>query len=62
MPEVNENCEFLVCCDQAKFSTQTNGDVLLIRRINLNADQAASLAWLINQIGQLKVEIKKESV
>lgn len=54
-----ENVEFIVGADQAIFTTQTNGDVLKIAgKLNLNADQAAALAYLVNQPKQLRIEVK----
>lgn len=60
MAEISDTCEFIIKADHVKFTTQTNGDVVLITGVNLNAEQAASMAYLINQPGNLKIEIKKD--
>ena len=52
------NVEFNLGADQVMFSTQTNGDAIRIKSLELNAEQAARLAYLINQPDPLKVEIK----
>jgi len=58
MPEIPEHCEFDVPIDGLSFSTMTNGDVIRIRNINLGKEQAATLAWLVNEHAVLKIEIK----
>ena len=59
--EIPNECEFTVKPDQILFNTQTNGDSLSIRRLHFDADQAASLAHLINRgtTTILKIEIKE---
>ncbi len=52
-----ENVEFTTGADQVTFITQTNGDVIKITGLNLNAEKAAALAYLVNQPKQLKIEI-----
>ncbi len=58
MPQIPETCEFDVEHDQVELKTATNGDFIEIRKINLNKDQAAALAYLINTDTHLTVEIK----
>ena len=58
MPEIDEKCIFIIKPDQAKFTTQTNGDTVTISGLNLSKEQAASLAWLVNQSENLKIRIK----
>ncbi len=60
MPQINDHCEIIVGADQFEMTTKTNGDILIIRGIDLSNEQAASLAWLINLADgeKLKVEIK----
>ena len=58
MAEIVENCEFIVGADDIQFNTQTNGDTIIIRNLELSQGQAATLAWLINGPSTLKVEIK----
>lgn len=48
MPEVEDECIFVTKADDVMLTTQTNGDVITISRLNLNKEQAASLAWLVN--------------
>ena len=54
------NVEFILKHDQCKFTTQTNGDILIMTGINLTPEKAAALAYLVNQPEHLKVKIKKE--
>lgn len=61
MAEVGEVCKFDVPVDAMSFSTQTNGDAIRIKGINLDKYQAACLAWLINQRIPLKVKIKAKN-
>lgn len=60
MATVNETCEFCTRADQVQFRTQTNGDNIQIKNLNLSREQATSFAWLVNSDGavQLKFEIK----
>lgn len=61
MAQIPETATFDVIADQLKFTTQTNGDILIINGINLDYDQAASLAWLVNHttdILEVRVRIK----
>lgn len=55
-----DKVEFTVTPDQLYFSTQVNGDKIVITNIAFDADQAAAVAYLINKSDSLKVEIKKE--
>ncbi len=55
------NIEFALGPDQIAFDTRTNGDTIRIVRLNLNAEQAAALAYLINQPEPLKVKVKIET-
>lgn len=58
MPEIPDSCEFDVEHDKIELATRTNGDVIKIRGINLDKEQAASLAWLVNADNHLTIEIK----
>jgi len=60
MPEINNHCEFIVIADKVELTTQTNGDRIVILGINLDANQAAALAYLVNSHSALKIEIKRE--
>ena len=54
-------CEFQAGADQVRLITQTNGDSITMRNLNLNKDQAASLAYLINDTtNHLMIEIKRK--
>jgi len=60
MPEIPESCEFTAGADQVRLTTQTNGDVILIKGIHLGEEAAAALAYLINKTSNhLKIEIKE---
>ena len=48
MPEIDEECIFIAKADNVKFTTQTNGDIIIISGLNLTKEQAACFAWLIN--------------
>ena len=48
MAEIDEECRFIVKADDVKFTTQTNGDIIIISRLSFSKEQAASFAWLIN--------------
>lgn len=59
MPQINEKCNFIAEADNIKFTTQTNGDIVIITGVHFDKEQAASLAWLINNTGKnLDVRIK----
>lgn len=58
---ISDECVFEVGADQIRMSTQTNGDTIFIKGIHLGAEQAASLAHLINTSdNHLKVKIKEK--
>ena len=56
--EIPDVCEFHVEHDQIEFKTATNGDFIEIRKINMDQNAAAALAWLINAGDHLTIEIK----
>lgn len=58
MPQIPDTCEFDVEADQIELKTSTNGDFIEIRKINLEQDQAAALAWLVNHPNHLTIEVK----
>jgi hypothetical protein len=60
MPEIEEECIFTAKADSIKFTTQTNGDTIVITGLNLTDGQAASFAWLINQCGCIIFEAKRQ--
>lgn len=61
MVEIPDTCEFQVGADQVRLTTRTNGDSILIEHINLDKDNAAALAHLINRVDNhnLRIEIKE---
>jgi len=60
MVEIPDTCEFNAGADQVRLMTQTNGDSITMKGLNLDKDQAASLAYLINDTdNHLKIEIKE---
>ena len=52
MAEIDEECVFVAKADSIKFTTQTNGDMIVVSGLNLSKEQAASLAWLINNMSK----------
>ncbi|KKM82910.1 hypothetical protein LCGC14_1314670 [marine sediment metagenome] len=58
MPEIEDECIFIVQADQTTLSTKTNGDSIQIAGLHLNRQQAAALAYIINSPGDLKINIK----
>jgi hypothetical protein len=48
MPEIEEECTFVAEADKVKFTTQTNGEIIILSGIQFNREQAASFAWLVN--------------
>ncbi len=62
MATIDEVCVFVTKADSVSFDTSTNGDKLCITNLELNKEQAASLAWLINHEAttNLKFRIKLE--
>ena len=60
MPEVESECIFETRADQVKFITQTNGDSIHIKDLQLTQAQATSFAWLVNadDIAVLEFQVK----
>lgn len=58
MAEVDEECVFHTRADQVKFITQTNGDSIHIKNLNLSQDKATSMAWLVNADGTVELEFQ----
>ena len=58
MAEIDEEVVFHTKTDQVKFHTQTNGDDIHIKNLNLTQDQATSLAWLVNADGAVELEFQ----
>jgi len=59
MPEIKSEVKFTTGEDGVKFTTQTNGDIILITGIHLNKKQTASLAYLVNCKKKLLFEVKE---
>ena len=59
--EVESECIFTTKADQVQFNTQTNGDAIRVKNLNLTQAQATSLAWLVNSSVEIewKISIKK---
>jgi hypothetical protein len=60
MPTIPSQCEIIVPPDSVRFTTRTNGDTVTIKGVDLDNENAAALAWLINQQGNLQVRIREE--
>jgi len=62
MPEISEICEFFSKPDGFKYTVVpgANGDIIIISGANISATSSATLSWLINTPGDLKIEIKKK--
>ena len=61
MATIPETVTIDITADKLKLTTQTNGDIIMLTGLNLTYDQAATLAWLINQPTatlEVKVRIK----
>jgi hypothetical protein len=59
MAEIEEECTFITKADEVKYTTQTNGDIIIISGIHLSKKQAATLAWLVNHTNKnLVFEVK----
>ena len=57
--EVENEVKFTTGEDGVKFTTQSNGDIVIITGIHLTKDQAASLAYLVNCKKKLSFEVKE---
>ncbi|KKK86522.1 hypothetical protein LCGC14_2762390 [marine sediment metagenome] len=60
MPEIESEVIFEVGEDGAKFTTQSNGDIIIITGIHLTKEKAATLAWLVNSKKVLMFEVKEK--
>jgi hypothetical protein len=60
MAEVDEELTFYTRADQVKYITQTNGDSIHIKRLDMTQEQAASMAWLVNadDTAELEFQVK----
>ena len=58
MADVEEECIFCTRADQVQFHTQTNGDSIYLKNLNLSQAQATSLAWLVNADGAAELEFQ----
>ncbi len=54
-----DKIDFDVNLDQVIFTTQTNGDRIEIKDINLSADEAGNLAHMVNNGRKLRITIKE---
>jgi hypothetical protein len=58
MAEISEVCGFEVDTEKVFLQTNQNGDTITIAGIHLDANDAASLGWLLNGKETIKVKIK----
>lgn len=56
--EVEEEVVFHTRADQVKFHTQTNGDAIYMKNLNLTQAQATSMAWLVNADDNAELEFQ----
>ena len=56
---ISGECEFEAETSKIYLQTNLNGDTITIAGIHLNADNAASLAWLLQDVDNVLIEIKK---
>lgn len=61
MAELETEVTLDVPTAHADFLTKQDGDKLVLSRLNLTAEQAASIAWLVNSKDVLTVEIKRKN-
>ena len=61
MEQISGKCEFEVNTDKVFLQTNLNGDTITIAGVHLDANNAASLAWLLQAEENIKIEIKKVS-
>lgn len=53
-------CTFEVTADQCEFRTKTNGDRIKLSGMDIDAQNAADLAYLIQDAVVLEVQIKEK--
>ena len=56
--EVDNELKFVVPNTAFYFSTQVNGDKLVLSNLTLSQEQATTLAWLINHAPDTQLEIQ----
>jgi len=61
MEQISGKCEFEANTDKVFLQTNLNGDTITIAGVHLDANNAASLAWLLQAEENIKIEIKKVS-
>ena len=62
MPEINDKFKITIPASKFYFSTQCNGDKIVISDLALNQDKASTLTWLVNLPPEtlLELEIAQE--
>ena len=60
MPEFEPEVLFTIPVDGAKFTRTSNGDILILTNFHVSAEQAASIAYLVNSKKIISVEMKIE--
>ena len=58
MPEIENEVTFVVDSDKVILHTVTDGDTLVLEHLEFTQQQAATLAWLINNPSGTKLKIK----
>jgi len=58
MAQIPEVVIIDIIADQLSFTTRTNGDIIKINGLNLTQNQAATLAWLLNQDATLEIRVR----
>lgn len=61
MATIPEVCEIISNSTAVYLQTHLSGDTVTITGVNLDENNAAALAWLINQTDELKIEITKNT-
>ena len=53
-------CNFELAADQCEFRTRTNGDRIKMDGMNIDAQNAADLAYMIQDAAILEIQIKEK--
>lgn len=63
MPEIEDECVFEVAPGNILLQTQVNGDRVTITGCHFTKENAAALAWMLNntEIQVLEIQIKEKS-
>jgi hypothetical protein len=58
MAELEEEVTLDIAPKFSRFRTEQNGDEIIISHLDLTAEQAASVAWLVNRDEVLEMQLK----